>query len=73
MACVVWRPLTVAGEIRSAPSARRTDWSVACALDVEPIDASLRAEVAEKWLTDAKLEHASVAAFAKLTLELMSL
>ncbi|HXX68337.1 MAG TPA: hypothetical protein VEK07_14195 [Polyangiaceae bacterium] len=37
------------------------------------VDASLRASVAAQWRENAKTEHASVAAFARLTLDLMAL
>lgn len=41
---------------------------------VEPrLPASLRERIAAEWLEDARAEHASVAAFARATLELMAL
>src|SRR5205085_12074693 len=42
------------------------------ALDAD-LDASARATLAEQWLADAASEHASIAAFARLSLELMAL
>jgi hypothetical protein len=66
------RALLVAGEQRVAPAASRADW-------LEPVDVSLaglsesdRRELAERWLQDALLEHASIASFARFTLDLLA-
>jgi hypothetical protein len=71
--CVVGRPLVVAGEIRTAPSVLRSDWMNELELDANDLDDFSRARLTEEWLNDGRLEHASVAAFARLTLELMAL
>ncbi len=39
---------------------------------VEHLDADLRARLAARWLHDAQLEHASIAAFARTSLELLA-
>ncbi len=39
---------------------------------VEHLDADLRARLAAHWLHDAQLEHASIAAFARTSLELLA-
>lgn len=64
----VGRPFTVAGEARRAPVVR-----AARAIDAASrgaIDAITRRAIADGWLRDAQLEHASVASFARLALEL---
>jgi hypothetical protein len=66
------RPLTVAGEVRTAPLGPRTGWG-SPALDAPTLDAPTRRAVAEGWAHDARMEHASVAAFAELALELLAL
>ena len=73
--CFEGRPFLVAGHPRLAPSAVRNDWygerverSPAC--DTDP---ALRAAIARGWLDQGLMEHASVAAFARFTLQLLSL
>lgn len=39
---------------------------------VEHLDPALRARLAARWLQDAQLEHASIAAFARTSLELLA-
>jgi hypothetical protein len=52
----------------------RAAWSEPALAGVEPppLAAALRQRIAEGWLEDALAEHASVAAFARATLELMA-
>jgi hypothetical protein len=71
--CVSGRPFTVAGTRRSATLRMRTDWMslLTAKLDPTKLDASMRAALASAWLEDALAEHASIASFARLTLELM--
>jgi hypothetical protein len=71
--CVVGRPLVVNGRIRTAPAVLRSDWADEIALSIDSLDNAARALVADAWLEDARLEHASVAAFSRLTLELLAL
>lgn len=52
--------------------ARRADWGQAIA-KAEPLDEATRAALALAWLEDARMEHASIASFARLTLHLLSL
>jgi hypothetical protein len=74
--CFVGRPFLIAGHPRLAPSAVRDDWygervdHRARAADADP---ALRAAVARGWLEQGLMEHASVAAFARFTLQLLSL
>jgi hypothetical protein len=70
------RPFLIAGMPRSAAGVERSDWcsradvesDVPCALAP-----ALRAEIARGWMEQALMEHASVAAFARFALQLLSL
>ena len=69
--CGVGRPFSVEGRARTATTAERTDW-----VDEFPtasLAPALREELAAAWLRDALLEHASIAAFGRLSLELLAL
>jgi hypothetical protein len=69
--CGEGRPLLVGSEVRVADTVARTDWTCAAPrLDVPDL---LRARVREGWLERAAMEHASVAAFARFTLQLLGL
>lgn len=72
--CIGGRPFLVEGAPRVAPTALRRDWSASSV--TAPGDARLseseRAAIAAAWLKDAAYEHASVAAFARFTLELLA-
>ncbi len=69
--CVPGRPLVVAGELRTAATVPRGDWSAP--IDLPALAPSLAAALAAHWSAIAALEHASVASFARFTLELMAL
>ncbi len=66
------RPFLVSGEARRAVIARRADWGQEIT-KAEPLDEATRAALARAWLLDARMEHASIASFARLTLHLLSL
>ncbi|MCB9741567.1 MAG: ferritin-like domain-containing protein [Alphaproteobacteria bacterium] len=70
--CDIGRPLLIEGEARTAPTIARADWS-ADARPVLPRDPALRARLTQAWVEVAALEHASVASFARFTLQLMAL
>lgn len=70
--CVVGRPIRVDGKPVLADAVDRGDWQSVEGL-LAPIPRDHRAALARQWLDDARFEHASVAAFAKLTLELLAL
>jgi hypothetical protein len=71
---IIGRPFLVAGEQRSAPAISRRDWRGECAiLGASALDAEARAALAQHWTEQGLLEHASVAAFARFTLQLLSL
>lgn len=73
MMCPGGRPFKVDGELRVAAVARRPGWVAESAHDGRSLSAEERKALATVWIGDAQLEHASVAAFARLTLELMQL
>ena len=68
------RPFVADGEVRTAAVVRRSDWLAAAALpDIAGLDAPTRAALAERFTHAALFEHASIASFARFTLELMGL
>lgn len=70
--CIIGRPLTIEGQTRAAPPIGRTDWLAA--LDIgEDVPSDVAAALLAHWSRVAALEHASVASFARFTLELMAL
>ncbi|MEI9953655.1 MAG: ferritin-like domain-containing protein [Pseudomonadota bacterium] len=72
--CAIGRPFLVDGVQRLAPVATRTDWKALALLPkLTELDATLSAHLAEQWTQVALMEHASIAAFARFTLQLMSL
>jgi hypothetical protein len=78
--CYLWcemaccgRPMMVAGEARAARMVAGSAWSVASVGTVAGLDATTRRALARQWREDGRMEHASVASFARFTLELMAL
>jgi hypothetical protein len=75
---VCGRPFLIAGHAQRAEVTTRADW-YPTAVDADrgrtapELDAELRALVAQGWLEQALMEHASVAAFARFSLQLLSL
>lgn len=65
------RPLVIDGDARVAPRARRGDWRHASREGVA-LDIATRRALADAWLEDARMEHASIASFARFTLDLMA-
>ncbi|MFT4978907.1 MAG: hypothetical protein ACI8S6_004817 [Myxococcota bacterium] len=73
--CTPGRPLLIDGQPRTAPTTPRADWTtqqeVPVALDgLSPL---VRAALAHRWAKIGALEHASVASFARFTLQLLVL
>jgi hypothetical protein len=74
------RPYIVAGEARQARKANRKDWgkdarratSLAVVDPVAVLPAVTRARLSDAWLADALAEHASIASFARFTLDLLA-
>ena len=69
------RPLLIAGEVRLSGLAARGDWCEPGARTGLAVDLSARAreELARAWSADALMEHASIASFARFSLELLAL
>lgn len=62
------RPLVDGTQVLAAPAVGRTDWADLACPAVSPIARAL----ADAWLADAAAEHASVAAFGRVAMELMA-
>jgi len=71
--CAFGRPFLVLGAARTAATERRADWQ---ARDLEPsvegLTAAQREVLAGAWADAAAMEHASIAAFARFALQLLS-
>jgi hypothetical protein len=67
------RPYLVNGVPRLACLTANSDWAATLALDTSTLDAMTRAALAEGWSQLGLLEHASIAAFARFTLQLLGL
>lgn len=67
------RPFVVQGEARVASTVCRSDWSSAATPDVSGLSRSERASLSLRWTEIALMEHASIAAFARFALDLLSL
>lgn len=65
------RPFLVAGEARVASAVARNDWTVDATAG-EALGPAERQVLAAAWQRDAAYEHASVASFARFTLELLA-
>jgi hypothetical protein len=66
------RPFLVQGVARKASAVRRDDWSQGPTPLASPRSASVRSQLVEHWTAVGLMEHASIAAFARFTLELLS-
>lgn len=72
MDCAIGRPLLVEGRGRTSRPVAREDWLAE--VEVPALDsAPLRARLADHWRGVAALEHASVASFARFTLQLLAM
>jgi hypothetical protein len=70
--CCVGRPFTVRGDKRVAPPTARADWCPSLAPALAGLDPEERSALGRAWLADALEEHASVASFARLALQLLA-
>jgi hypothetical protein len=69
----VGRPFLVDGRALVAPVRRRSSgWSAALRPRTEKLGEEARRRLADAWAADAQLEHASVASFSRLSLELLA-
>lgn len=66
------RPLLVGASLRSASLVARGDWVEPIELGLVYMDARTAAALAEAYASDGCEEHASIAAFARLTLHLLA-
>lgn len=66
------RPLLVGGVARIAPVCQRDDWCDELDPDMTGLGERERRELSRLWLADARLEHASIASFARFALDLLA-
>ncbi|MFO0554741.1 MAG: ferritin-like domain-containing protein [Polyangiaceae bacterium] len=74
--CAIGRPFLVADTVRTAPIALRMDWASGDTLvqsTLIPGDPRVREALAREWARVGQLEHASIAAFARFTMQLLAL
>ena len=71
--CVVGRPMRVDGELRTAGAVARSDWAAGLTPDLAGLTGDQRRILAQEWTRTAAGEHASIAAFSRLALELLRL
>ncbi len=71
--CAIGRPFLVGGSERLAEPAARGDWCADIAIDCDALAPELRRALAQRWTEIALMEHASIAAFARFSLQLLSL
>jgi hypothetical protein len=67
------RPFVVEGEARVAGANDEPGWGGALEPSLAGLDTRRKARLAAEWLADGLDEHASVASFARFTLQLMAL
>ncbi len=71
---VCGRPFLVQGEARKAAVVTKTRFSDdRVELDVEELETTLRQRISEHYLHAARMEHASIAAFARFSLQLLQI
>lgn len=71
--CVVGRPFLIHGVERRAGTERRSDWQVAVDVDISQLTPRERRALATRWQAIGSMEHASIAAFARFALQLLSI
>lgn len=71
--CIIGRPLLADGAPRTAAGVARADWHAPLDLDTATLEPAVATALAAHWQEVAALEHASVASFARFTLELLAL
>jgi hypothetical protein len=70
---VCGRPFLVQGSARVAPSTSRGDWGFSLTPDVAGVHVGVRRVLADHYTEMGLMEHASIAAFARFSLELLAL
>jgi hypothetical protein len=71
--CAIGRPFLIDDAARTAAVIARGDWKDPATRPLDVTDPTLRARLADAWEHVARMEHASVAAFARFSLQLLSL
>jgi hypothetical protein len=72
--CVTGRPFLVRGVERLAEAVARDDWrSLETRPTVSGLSAAVRDQLAAHWAAIGRMEHASIAAFARFTMHLLAL
>jgi hypothetical protein len=71
--CAIGRPFIVDGGERLAPTAARSDWAADVAPDLDALSARTKKKLGEYWTLIGQMEHASIAAFARFSLQLLAL
>lgn len=71
--CFIGRPFLVHGEERKASVTTRSDWLASSSPSLDGVDRDCRTRLGTYWTHIARLEHASIAAFARFSLELLAL
>lgn len=73
--CVIGRPFLIAGHERLASEVVRSDWYPATRSEaaVAVLDVELAGAIRRGWVEQGLMEHASVAAFARFSLQLLAL
>ena len=71
--CGNGRPFVVDGVLRLAPRTAREDWRATASPETRMLPVAVRAELARRWAEIGRMEHASVAAFARFVLQLLAL
>ena len=71
--CAIGRPFLVEGIERLAGTRERDDWVGALSPRLDGLGVEERDELGQRWTRIALMEHASVAAFARFALQLLSL
>lgn len=70
--CVIGRPFLVYGSERRAETSRRSDWCSEPLVELAHLTPTERRVLATRWETIGSMEHASIAAFARFALQLLS-
>ena len=71
--CSTGRPFLVGGHARVASVCNTREWGSSLVPCLDDLDAAARTALATHWTKAALMEHASIAAFARFALELLSL
>jgi len=66
------RPFLIGGEPRLAAVELRSDWSSRSPGADATAASALADRIASEWLEDARMEHASIASFARFTIDLLA-